>query len=61
MWRDSNVLVSIDGTSDEFALLRIDRYQLDLLISRECVCVMHVVSKKGGDLQITLRLGRLLV
>ena len=30
----SNVVVSVNGASDEFALLRIDRYQLALLISK---------------------------
>jgi hypothetical protein len=31
----SNVVVSIDGARNEFALLRTDRYQLALLISSE--------------------------
>jgi hypothetical protein len=35
VWIYSNVVVSIDSASNEFALLRIDRYQLALLISEE--------------------------
>jgi hypothetical protein len=35
VWIYSNVVVSVDGTSDELALLRIDSYQLALLISRK--------------------------
>jgi len=34
VWIYSNVVVSVNDISDEFALLRIDRYQLALLISR---------------------------
>ncbi len=35
VWIYSNVVVNVDYISDEFALLRIDRYQLVLLISRK--------------------------